>query len=54
MLQAQFPDKPIRFVAVTHFHYDHTGGVRGLASYGASALVERARVGDAPGVGDAA
>ncbi|HEY6507577.1 MAG TPA: MBL fold metallo-hydrolase [Vicinamibacterales bacterium] len=40
-LKAQFPDKPIRFVAVTHFHYDHTGGVRGLASYGATVLVEK-------------
>ncbi len=41
MLKAQFPDKPIRFLAVTHFHYDHTGGVRGLASYGATVLVEK-------------
>jgi glyoxylase-like metal-dependent hydrolase (beta-lactamase superfamily II) len=40
-LRAQFPTKPIRYVAVTHFHYDHTGGVRGLASYGAAVLVEK-------------
>ena len=40
-LRAQFPTKPIRYVAVTHFHYDHTGGVRGLASYGATVLVEK-------------
>ena len=39
-LKAEFPTKPIRYVAVTHFHYDHTGGVRGLASYGATILVE--------------
>lgn len=40
-LRAQFPTKPIRYVAVTHFHYDHTGGVRGLASYGPTVLVEK-------------
>jgi glyoxylase-like metal-dependent hydrolase (beta-lactamase superfamily II) len=40
-LKARFPAKPIRYVAVTHFHYDHTGGVRGLASYGATVLVEK-------------
>jgi glyoxylase-like metal-dependent hydrolase (beta-lactamase superfamily II) len=39
VLKVRFPDKPVRYVAVTHFHYDHTGGVRGLASYGATVLV---------------
>jgi glyoxylase-like metal-dependent hydrolase (beta-lactamase superfamily II) len=28
MLQQQFPGKPIRYAAVTHHHYDHTGGVQ--------------------------
>lgn len=41
LLQEQFPNKPIRYAAVTHYHYDHTGGVRGLAAYGATILVER-------------
>jgi glyoxylase-like metal-dependent hydrolase (beta-lactamase superfamily II) len=37
----QFPGKPIRYAAVTHHHYDHTGGVRGIAAQGATVLVER-------------
>jgi len=32
VLTEQFPKKPIRYAAVTHYHYDHTGGVRGLAA----------------------
>jgi glyoxylase-like metal-dependent hydrolase (beta-lactamase superfamily II) len=31
--------KPIRYVVPTHPHYDHTGGVRALASLGANVLV---------------
>jgi glyoxylase-like metal-dependent hydrolase (beta-lactamase superfamily II) len=41
VLGEQFAGKPIRYVAVTHHHYDHTGGVRGLAAEGAAILTER-------------
>jgi glyoxylase-like metal-dependent hydrolase (beta-lactamase superfamily II) len=40
-LNAQFPGKPIRYAIVTHHHFDHTGGVRGLAAAGATILVEK-------------
>ena len=41
LLAAEFPGKPIRYAAVTHHHFDHTGGVRGLAAQGATILTER-------------
>ncbi len=41
MLTAQFPNKPIRYAAVTHHHSDHIGGVRAIAAAGATILVEK-------------
>ena len=41
LLDQQFPGKPVKYAAVTHHHYDHTGGVRGIAAFGATVLVEK-------------
>ncbi len=40
-LATQFPGKPIRYAAVTHPHYDHTGGVRAAAAYGAAIVAAK-------------
>jgi glyoxylase-like metal-dependent hydrolase (beta-lactamase superfamily II) len=42
LLAMQFPGKPVRYVAVTHPHFDHIGGVRGMAAAGATILVAHA------------
>lgn len=40
-LAAQFPSKPIKYAAVTHPHFDHTGGVRGMAALGAAIVAAK-------------
>jgi hypothetical protein len=40
-IQEQFPSKPVKYVAVSHHHSDHIGGVRGAAAMGATILVEK-------------
>jgi glyoxylase-like metal-dependent hydrolase (beta-lactamase superfamily II) len=40
-IAAQFPDKPIKYAAVTHPHFDHIGGIRAMAALGATILVEK-------------
>ena len=42
LLSMQFPGKPIRYAAVTHPHYDHTGGMRGIAAQGTTVLATKA------------
>src|SRR5262245_32804742 len=37
----QFPNKPIKYAGVTHFHFDHSGGVRAMAALGATILVAK-------------
>ncbi len=39
LVSEQFPGKPIKYAAMTHHHYDHTGGVRGIAAQGATLVV---------------
>jgi glyoxylase-like metal-dependent hydrolase (beta-lactamase superfamily II) len=38
LVEERIPDKPIRYAAITHPHWDHTGGVRGIAAIGATLL----------------
>ena len=35
-LEEKFPGKPIKYVVVTHFHIDHSGGIRAYAAKGAT------------------
>jgi glyoxylase-like metal-dependent hydrolase (beta-lactamase superfamily II) len=38
-IKTRFPEKPIRNIVVSHFHFDHSGGVRTYAAEGANVLV---------------
>jgi hypothetical protein len=40
-IQEQFPMKPVKYVAVSHHHFDHIGGVRAAAAMGATILVNK-------------
>lgn len=35
-LNVRFPEKPVRYAVVSHFHADHSGGVRAYAALGAT------------------
>lgn len=39
LIERTVPAKPLRYVAVSHHHGDHLGGIRSLASAGATVLV---------------
>jgi glyoxylase-like metal-dependent hydrolase (beta-lactamase superfamily II) len=41
VLNEQFPDKPIRYAVATHPHFDHIGGIRGIAAQGATIIGAR-------------
>jgi glyoxylase-like metal-dependent hydrolase (beta-lactamase superfamily II) len=40
-IREQFPNKPVKYVAVSHHHFDHIGGLRTAAAMGATILVEK-------------
>jgi glyoxylase-like metal-dependent hydrolase (beta-lactamase superfamily II) len=40
-IEQQFPGKPVKYVAVSHYHFDHIGGLRLAAAMGATILVEK-------------
>jgi glyoxylase-like metal-dependent hydrolase (beta-lactamase superfamily II) len=44
-IKEQFPDKPIRYIIPTHFHNDHTGGIRTYIAEGATILAPAISVG---------
>ena len=37
-IKEKFPDKPIRYTMMTHYHQDHSGGVRTYAAEGATII----------------
>jgi glyoxylase-like metal-dependent hydrolase (beta-lactamase superfamily II) len=37
----KFPNKPVKFLVLTHHHMDHTGGLRAYAAQGATILVAK-------------
>jgi glyoxylase-like metal-dependent hydrolase (beta-lactamase superfamily II) len=43
-IEEVFPDKPIRYVVVTHFHVDHSGGIRAYAAKGATVVAHESIV----------
>ena len=42
LIRRTLPDKPIRYVVLTHFHNDHAGGVRAFVAEGATVVAGRA------------
>ncbi len=43
-LEERFPGKPVRYLVITHFHFDHLGGVRGYVAKGVTLLAHKSIV----------
>jgi glyoxylase-like metal-dependent hydrolase (beta-lactamase superfamily II) len=43
-LEAKIPGKPIKYVVMTHFHIDHSGGIRAYAAKGATIVTHEGNV----------
>jgi glyoxylase-like metal-dependent hydrolase (beta-lactamase superfamily II) len=43
-VEERIPGKPIRYVVMTHFHFDHSGGIRAYAAKGITVLAHEAIV----------
>ena len=41
VIRQQWPDKKIRYVVPTHFHVDHSGGLRGYVAEGAQLVTTK-------------
>jgi glyoxylase-like metal-dependent hydrolase (beta-lactamase superfamily II) len=37
-LEERFPGKPVKYLVVTHFHFDHSGGVRAYVAKGSTVI----------------
>jgi glyoxylase-like metal-dependent hydrolase (beta-lactamase superfamily II) len=43
-LEAKIPNKPIKYLVMTHFHIDHSGGIRAYAAKGATIVTQEDNV----------
>lgn len=43
-LEAKIPGKPVKYLVMTHFHIDHSGGIRAYAAKGATILTQEGNV----------
>src|SRR5215813_11588236 len=43
-IETKIPNKPIKYVVMTHFHIDHSGGIRAYAAKGATIVTQEANV----------
>src|SRR2546427_744583 len=43
-VEEKIPGKPIKYLVVTHFHIDHSGGIRAYAAKGATILMQETNI----------